>query len=162
MKTVTLIENKEKGDYVIINDGKTTSLAPVKAFLDRDDICDFSVSALVADVKTGKLENVIINAIAYKRSMDEFLSMLNANDTSEFVIDNYSRNMLEQALSGARKMVERYTEPEEQDNKSGDPCGEDGKNGDDVAGQVPDVEKREIKPSKSIRSSCISVTRKLM
>lgn len=111
MKTVTLIENKEKGDYVIINDGKTTSLAPVKAFLDRDDICDFSVSALVADVKTGKLENVIVNAIAYKRSMDEFLSVLNANDTSEFVIDNYSRNMLEQALAWAREMVETCAEP---------------------------------------------------
>lgn len=111
MKTVTLIENKEKGDYVIINDGKTTMLAPVKAFFQRDDIGDFSVSALVSDVKTYKFKNTIINYIAYKRSMDEFLSTLNANDTSEFVIDNHSRNMLEQALAVARTMVGTIAEP---------------------------------------------------
>lgn len=111
MKTVTLIENKEKGDYVTINDGKTTMLAPVKAFFQRDDIGDFSVSALVSDVKTDKFKNTIVNYIAYKRSMDEFLSVLNANDTSEFVIDNHSMSMLKQALSVDRTMVETGDEP---------------------------------------------------
>lgn len=220
MKTVTLIENKEKGDYVIINDGKTTMMAPVKVFLDRDDVDDFIVNFNSVNDKTEKFKSVMVNAGVYKRSLKELMYMLNANDTSEFVIDNHSRNMIEQALVGARTMVETCTKPEyfhfykgpervslkfndgkvykcisivgidepvlwsevtsvkdidylvslirESKNKNhftvtgkeleneinlaieklegikesmmADPCGEDGKNGDEVAGQVPDVD----------------------
>lgn len=111
MKTVTLIENKEKGDYVIINDGETTMLAPVKAFLDRDDVDDFIVNFNSVNDKTEKFKSVMINAGVYKRSLKELMYMLNVNDTSEFVIDNQSMNMLEQALVGARTMVGTIAEP---------------------------------------------------